>query len=48
LTDKKGDLVELSTGAKALVKKIFTPNQKNRPTASQILTDPWLSKMKPE
>jgi serine/threonine protein kinase len=48
LTDKKGDLVELSSGAKALVKKIFNPNQKNRPTATQILTDPWLSKLKPE
>ena len=43
LTDKKGKIVESSTGAKALVRKLMTYDEKLRPTASKILEDRWLS-----
>ena len=45
LTDKKNQTVELSNGAKNLVRRIFTMDQKRRPSATKILQDPWLSKI---
>ena len=46
LTDKKGKIVESSNGAKALVRKLMTHDERLRPTASRILADPWLSNIK--
>jgi serine/threonine protein kinase len=46
LTDMNNKTVELSPGSKNLVKRILTLDQKRRPTATQILNDPWLSKVK--
>jgi serine/threonine protein kinase len=46
LTDKNNKTVELSEGAKNLVKKMFTMDQRKRPTASQILKNSWLTKIR--
>ena len=46
LTDKNNQVVELSNGAKALVRKILVQDQKQRLTADQILNDRWLNKTK--
>ena len=45
LTDKKGKIVESTNGAKALVRKLLTFDERFRPNCSKILEDPWLSKI---
>ena len=42
LTDKHNQVVELSLGAKNLVRRMLTKDEKMRPTAEQILEDKWL------
>lgn len=42
LFDEKGQEVQISDGAKRLVRKMLTVDAKLRPTAEHILKDPWL------
>lgn len=42
LTDNRNNLTDISQGAKNLVRKIFTLDLNRRPTAAQLLNDPWL------
>ena len=42
LTNEKNQLTEISPGAKNLVRRIFSMDQARRPTAEQLLQDPWL------
>jgi serine/threonine protein kinase len=37
--------LELSSGVKNLIRRIFDPSAKNRTTAAKILEDPWLTKL---
>lgn len=46
LIDKQGNPVEPSNGAKNLVRRILMPDPLRRPTAQQILKDPWLAAKK--
>ena len=41
LTDEKNNLTDVSIGAKNLVKRIFVMDQARRPSAAQLLKDPW-------
>jgi len=42
LTDQKGQLAEISQGAKNLVRRMLNPDQTRRPSAETLLQDTWL------